>query len=130
MRVSVEASDASTPIILTDLEVVLIGCSLTRARSILLGEKVAEDKVERPVAKLRNLAVSVGAADITLQDIGIGLDIPGNWNPCFSSFNISQSPYSMSIRYVIRVGTERVKGTITDRPLELLPGVYQPGKAS
>ena len=105
--------------------IVLIGCPLTRAKSFLLGEKFAEAKVERPVAKLQNLAVSVGAAEITLHDVGIALVIPGDSTPCFSSFNVSQCPYSTRVRYGVRVGTERVKGTLADRPLDLLPGVYQ-----
>ena len=129
-RVSGEASDAAMAIVLMELEVMLVGHSLTRARSFLLGEKVAEDRVEMPIAKLQNSAVSVGAAEVALQDVGIVLAIPGIWTPCFSSFNVAQCPYSVSIRYGVTVGTERVKGRIMDSPLDLLPGVYQPSKVS
>ena len=97
---------------------------------VLAGEKVAEDKVERPVARLKNLGVSIGGAEMALQDVGIGLVVLRNLTSCFSSFDIAQCPYMIRIRYGVRVGTERVKGTITDRPLDLLPGVYQLGEVS
>ena len=94
------------------------------------GEKVVEDKVERLVARLKNLGVSVGVKEIRLQDVGIGLAVPGEWTSCFSLFNIAQYPYSICIRYGVRVATEWVKGTITDKPLDLVPGVHQPGRGS
>ena len=126
LRVNVETPNTpNATIILTDLEVVFVGTSITRARSFLLGEKTAEDQVERVIAKLQSLNVALGPAALSLQDVGLPLVIPGPTTPCFSSFNICQTPYSVNIRYGLLAGSERVKGTLLARPLQLLPWVCQ-----
>lgn len=125
LHVNVETPNTSIATILTDLEVVFVGTSITRARSFLLGEKSAEDQVERVIAKLQNLNVALGHAARSMEDVGVPLVIPGPTTPCFSSFNVCQMPYSVKIRYGLLVGSERLKGTVTTRQLQLLPWVYQ-----
>ena len=124
LRVSYEALDSPSPASLTSLEVRLAGRSVTRARNLLLGEKVAENETECVIASLQNLAIAIGPAPLTLSERGVSLELPRGLTPYFSSFNVCQEPYSSRIRYEVMIGSQRIKGSISDRQVEVLPCIY------
>lgn len=88
LRITCNASSPTGLVTLTALQVRFLGRSVTRARSFLLGEKVAEDRMGREIVDLQSLSVALGPAIIALQEAGVSVLIPMGLGPCFASFNI------------------------------------------